>query len=74
MVSYTISYLLYQCLVLYLSNKFKNPICAAQKRSVRALFAAAQQPHSRDIFNQKMLPVEVLINQQGILASLQGNQ
>ena len=42
----------------------------AQKRSVRALFATAQQPHSRDIFlNQKILPLDKLINQQeGILA------
>ena len=31
----------------------------AQKRSVRALFATAQQPHSRDIFlNQKILPLD----------------
>ena len=44
--------------------------CTAQKRSVRALFATAQQPHSRDIFlNQKILPLDKLINQQeGILA------
>ena len=42
----------------------------AQKRSVRAQFATAQQPHSRDIFlNQKILPLDKLINQQeGILA------
>ena len=32
-------------------------LCTAQKRSVRALFATAQQPHSRDIFlNQKNSP------------------
>ena len=39
-------------------------------RSVRLLFATAQQPHSRDIFiNQKILPLEKLINQEeGILA------
>ena len=45
-------------------------LCTAQKRSVRALFATAQQPHSRDIFiNQKILPLDKLINQQeGILA------
>ena len=44
--------------------------CTAQKRSVRALFATAQQPHSRDIFlNQKILPLDKLINnQEGILA------
>ena len=44
--------------------------CTAQKRSVRALFATAQQPHSRDIFlNQKILPLDKLIHQQqGILA------
>ena len=36
----------------------------AQKRSVRALFATAQQPHSRDIFlNPKILPLDKLINQ-----------
>ena len=42
----------------------------AQKRSVRTLFATAQRPHSRDIFiNQKILPLDKLINQQeGILA------
>ena len=45
-------------------------VCTAQKRSVRTLFATAQQPHSRDIFiNQKILPLDKLINQQeGILA------
>ena len=42
----------------------------AQKRSVCTLFATGQKPHSRDIFiNQKMLPLDKLINQQeGILA------
>ena len=37
---------------------------------MRALFANAQQPHSRDIFiNQNILPLDKLINQQeGILA------
>ena len=37
---------------------------------MRVLFATAQQPHSRDIFiNQKMLPLDKLINQQeGMLA------
>ena len=41
-----------------------------QKRSVRTLFDTVQQPHSRDIFiNQKILPLDKLINQQeGILA------
>ena len=45
-------------------------LCTAQKRSVHALFATAQQPHSRDIFlNQKILHLDKLINQQeGILA------
>ena len=39
-------------------------LCTAQKRSVRPLFATAQQPHSRDIFiNQKILPLDKLINQ-----------
>ena len=37
---------------------------------MRTLFATAQQPHSRDIFiNQKILPLDKLINQQeGVLA------
>ena len=45
-------------------------LCTAQKRSVRARFATVHQPHSRDIFlNQKILPLDKLINQQeGILA------
>ena len=45
-------------------------LCTAQKRSMRTLFATAQQPHSRDIFiNQKLLPLDKLMNQQeGILA------
>ena len=40
------------------------------KRGQCVLFATAQQPHSRDIFiNQKILPLDKLINQQeGILA------
>ena len=43
--------------------------CTAQTRSVHTLFATAQQPHSRDIFKQKILPLDKLINQQeGILA------
>ena len=43
-------------------------LCAAQKRSVRALFATAQQPHSRDIFlYQKILPLDKLINQQEVI-------
>ena len=53
-------------------TNFKT-LCTAQKRSVhrvRTLFATAQQHHSRDIFiNQKILPLDTLINQQeGILA------
>ena len=41
-----------------------------QKRSVRTLFATAQQPHSRDIFIiQKNLPLDKVTNQhEGILA------
>ena len=36
---------------------------------MRTLVATAQQPHSRHIFNQKILPLDKLINQQeGILA------
>ena len=41
-------------------------VCTAQKRSVYALFATAQQPFSMDIFlNQKILLLDKLINQQG---------
>ena len=45
-------------------------LCTAQQRSVHALFATAQQPHSNDIFlNQKFISLDKLINQQeGILA------
>ena len=45
-------------------------LCTAQKRSVRAVFATAQQPDSRDIFlNQKILPLDKPINgKEGILA------
>ena len=45
-------------------------LCTVQKRSVRALFATAQQPHWREIFlNQKIFPLDKLINrQEGILA------
>ena len=40
-------------------------LCTAQRRSVHTLIATAQQPHSRDIFNnQKNLPLDKLINQQ----------
>ena len=40
-----------------------------QKRSVCTLFATVQQPHSRVFINQKILPLDKLINQQeGILA------
>ena len=51
-------------------------IFTAQKRSVRTLFATAQQPHSRDIFiNQNILPRGKLINQQELrYICLQGNQ
>ena len=50
-------------------NNLKT-LCTAQKMSVCTLFATAQQPHSRDIFiNQKILPLDKLINQQdGMLA------
>ena len=45
-------------------NNFKT-LCTAQKRSLSMLFTTAQQPHSRDIFiNQKILPLDILINQQ----------
>ena len=44
-------------------------LCTAQKGSMRALFATVQQLHMRDIFlNQKIVPLDKLINQQeGIL-------
>ena len=65
-----VSFLLHQCLVLYSYRTNLKTICTAKNRSPRALFATAQQPHSRDIFiHQKMLPLDKLINQQeGILA------
>ena len=57
----------------FLSSTYRinlKTLPTAQKRSVRTLFATAQQPHSRDIFiNEKILPLDELINQQeGILA------
>ena len=54
----------------FFSDNFKI-LCTAQKRSMRALFATAQQPHSRNIFlKQKIFLLDTLINQQeGILAS-----
>ena len=64
-------YLTY-CVNVWLSTYQTNfkIICSAQKRSVRALFATAQQPDWRDIFlNQNILRLDKLINQQeGILA------
>ena len=62
-----LTYCLNVCASTYRTN-FKT-LCTAQKRSVRTLFATAQQPHSKDIFiNQKFLPLNKLINQQeGIL-------
>ena len=54
------------------SSAFKTNliiVCTAQKRSVPELFATPQQPHSRDIFlNQIILPLDQLIQQEGILA------
>ena len=42
-----------------------KPYVQLKKRSVHSLFATAQQPHSRAIFiNQKILPLDKLINQQ----------
>ena len=64
-------YLTY-CVNVWLSTYRTNlkMLCTAQKRSVHALFATGQQPHSRDIFlNQKIVPLDKLIKQQeGILA------
>ena len=64
-------YLTY-CVNVWSSNYWTNskPYVQPQKRSVHTLFATVQQPHSRDVFsNQKILPLDKLINQQeGILA------
>ena len=58
-------YLLCERLVVYIYRTNLKIVCTARKRSVRALFATAQQPHSRDIFlNQNILPLDKLINQQ----------
>ena len=73
MIYYTLihPYLTY-CINVWSSTYRTNfkTLCTAQKRSVRTLFVTAQQPHSREIFiNQKILPLDKLINQQeGILA------
>ena len=68
--SLTHPYLTY-CINVWSSTYRTNlkTLCTAQKSSVRTLFSNAQQPHSRDIFiNQKILPMDKLINQQeGIL-------
>ena len=54
-----------QCLVLYLSNNFKNSMYDAKVRSGSSLFATAQQLHSRAFFiSQKILSLDKLINQQ----------
>ena len=52
-------------------TNFKN-LCTTRKRSVRALFTTAQQPHSRNIFlSQKILRLDKLFNHQvGILRIL----
>ena len=48
-------------------------VCATQNLLMCTHFAAAQQPHSRDIFiTQKILPLDKLINQ--IYTCLQENQ
>ena len=73
--------IIYYCLIplsyLYCINVWSSTyrtnlktLSTAQKRSVRSLFATAQQPNSRDIFiNQKIMPLDKLIDQQvGILA------
>ena len=71
-----ICYSLIHLYLTYCINRFSSTyrtnlkkLCTAQKRSVRALFATAQQPHSRDIFLcQNILTLNKLINQQeGIL-------
>ena len=65
-----LTYLLYQCLVLYLSNKFKT-ICTAQMRSVHAytLCYCSAASFERYLHQSEKLPLDKLINQQeGILA------
>ena len=63
-------YLTY-CINVWSSAYWKNlkTLCTTQKRSVRTLFATAQQPNLRDIFiNQKIFPLDKLIDQwEGIL-------
>ena len=69
-MSYIHPYLTY-CINVWSSTYRTNlkTLCTAQKRSVCTLFSTAQQPHSRDIFNHKILFLDKLINQQeGILA------
>ena len=73
LICYSIIHPYLTCCVNICSFKYQTNftiLCTAQKRSVRALFATAQQPHSRDIFsNKKILSLDKLINQQeGILA------
>ena len=81
-----VSYLTY-CIDVWSSTYRTNlkTLCTAQKRSVltsiiletmvHTLFATAQQPHSRYIFtNQKILPLDKLINQKIRYTFLQGNQ
>ena len=58
-----LTYCIYVWSSTYRTN-FKT-LCTAQKRSLRTLFATAQQPHWRDIFINKIkMPLDKLINQQ----------
>ena len=73
MIYYSLIHLSY-CINVWSSTYRTNlkTLCTAQKRSVRTLFAAAQQPHSRDTFiNQKIWPMDKLINQQDCILAHQ---
>ena len=61
-------YLTY-CVNVWLSTYLTNlkMLYTAQNRSVRAPLATAQQPLSMDIFNQKILPLDKLINQKEVI-------
>ena len=64
-----LSYLLYQCLLLYLSNWFKNPMHSSKEVSACTLCYCSAAPFERYLQSKKILPVDKLINQEeGILA------
>ena len=62
-------YLLCQCLVLYLSNKFKNPMYSPKEISAYTLCYCSAAPFEGYLHQSKNLRVDKQINQQeGILA------